>query len=128
MTDKTTHRCAVYTRKSTEEGLDQDFNSLDAQREACEAYIASQAGLGWKLIRTRYDDGGVSGGTMDRPALQQLLDDIKAAKIDVVVVYKIASMCIPSTSASPSTSGSCPACLVFLRRGRLETRQRLPSA
>ena len=89
MTDKTTYRCAVYTRKSTEEGLDQDFNSLDAQREACEAYIASQAGLGWKLIRTRYDDGGVSGGTMDRPALQQLLDDIQSAKIDVVVVYKI---------------------------------------
>ena len=89
MTEKTTYRCAVYTRKSTEEGLDQDFNSLDAQREACEAYIASQAGLGWKLIRTRYDDGGVSGGTMDRPALQQLLGDIQSAKIDVVVVYKI---------------------------------------
>ena len=89
MTEKTTYRCAVYTRKSTEEGLDQDFNSLDAQREACEAYIASQAGLGWKLIRTRYDDGGVSGGTMDRPALQQLLADIQSAKIDVVVVYKI---------------------------------------
>jgi hypothetical protein len=61
MTEKTTYRCAVYTRKSTEEGLDQAFNSLDAQREACEAYIAPQAGLGWKLIRTRYDDGGVSG-------------------------------------------------------------------
>ena len=89
MTEKTTYRCAVYTRKSTEEGLEQDFNSLDAQREACEAYIASQASLGWKLIRTRYDDGGVSGGTMDRPALRQLLDDIKSAKIDVVVVYKI---------------------------------------
>ena len=89
MTEKTTFRCAVYTRKSTEEGLDQDFNSLDAQREACEAYIASQSGLGWKLIRTRYDDGGVSGGTMDRPALQQLLSDIQSAKVDVVVVYKI---------------------------------------
>src|SRR5690606_703102 len=89
MTEKTTYRCAVYTRKSTEEGLDQDFNSLDAQREACEAYIASQASLGWKLIRTRYDDGGVSGGTMDRPALQQLLSDIQSARIDVVVVYKI---------------------------------------
>ena len=89
MTEKATHRCAVYTRKSTEEGLEQDFNSLDAQREACEAYVASQAGLGWKPIRTRYDDGGVSGGTMDRPALQQLLGDIQSARIDVVVVYKI---------------------------------------
>ncbi len=89
MTEKTTYRCAVYTRKSTEEGLEQEFNSLDAQREACEAYIASQAGLGWKLIRTRYDDGGVSGGTMDRPALRQLLDDISTGRVDVVVVYKI---------------------------------------
>jgi DNA invertase Pin-like site-specific DNA recombinase len=89
MTDKNTYRCAVYTRKSTEEGLDQAFNSLDAQREACEAYIASQAGLGWKPIRARYDDGGVSGGTMDRPALRQLLDDIQSSRIDVVVVYKI---------------------------------------
>ena len=61
-------RCAIYTRKSTEEGLDQDFNSLDAQREACEAYVASQAGEGWRLIRTHYDDGAWSGGTMDRPA------------------------------------------------------------
>ena len=89
MSDRSVYRCAVYTRKSTEEGLDQDFNSLDAQREACEAFIASQAGLGWKLIRTRYDDGGLSGGTMDRPALQQLLGDIQSARIDVVVVYKI---------------------------------------
>jgi DNA invertase Pin-like site-specific DNA recombinase len=89
MTDKSTYRCAVYTRKSTEEGLDQEFNSLDAQREACEAFVASQAGLGWKLIGTRYDDGGVSGGTMNRPALQQLLGDIQSARIDVVVVYKI---------------------------------------
>ncbi len=89
MSGNTTHRCAVYTRKSTEEGLDQEFNSLDAQREACEAYVASQAGLGWKLIRTRYDDGGISGGTMDRPALQRLLYDIAADKVDVVVVYKI---------------------------------------
>lgn len=68
-------RCAVYTRKSTEEGLDQEFNSLDAQREACTAFIASQAGLGWKLIPDRYDDGGISGGTMERPALQRLLQD-----------------------------------------------------
>jgi len=69
--------------------LEQDFNSLDAQREACEAYIRSQAGLGWKLISRRYDDGGISGGTMDRPALQGLVEDIKAKSVDVVVVYKI---------------------------------------
>jgi DNA invertase Pin-like site-specific DNA recombinase len=82
-------RCAIYTRKSTEEGLEQDFNSLDAQREACEAYIASQAGEGWRLIGTRYDDGAYSGGTMERPALQRLLADIDAGKIDTVVVYKV---------------------------------------
>jgi len=82
-------RCAIYTRKSHEEGLEQDFNSLDAQREACEAYIASQAGEGWRLIKTRYDDGAYSGGTMDRPALQRLLADIDAGKVDTVVVYKV---------------------------------------
>ncbi|MBZ9711157.1 recombinase family protein [Mesorhizobium sp. ESP7-2] len=82
-------RCAVYTRKSSEEGLDQEFNSLDAQREACVAFIASQIGLGWKLIPDRYDDGGISGGTMERPALQRLLQDIRNKKVDVVVVYKI---------------------------------------
>ncbi|HTO66850.1 MAG TPA: recombinase family protein, partial [Bradyrhizobium sp.] len=81
-------RCAIYTRKSSEEGLDQAFNSLDAQREACEAYIRSQAGEGWHPIRTRYDDGGISGGTLERPALQQLLSDIEARKVDTVVVYK----------------------------------------
>ena len=82
-------RCAVYTRKSSEEGLEQDFNSLQAQREACEAFIKSQAGEGWKLIKTAYDDGGLSGGTMERPALQRLLSDIDEGKIDVVVVYKV---------------------------------------
>lgn len=82
-------RCAVYTRKSSEEGLDQEFNSLDAQREACAAFIASQVGLGWKLHPDRYDDGGISGGTMERPVLQRLLQDIRDRKIDVVVVYKI---------------------------------------
>ncbi|MEM8539919.1 MAG: recombinase family protein [Pseudomonadota bacterium] len=81
--------CAIYTRKSTEEGLDQDFNSLDAQREACAAFVQSQASLGWNLSPTHYDDGGISGGTMDRPALKQLLSDIKHGLIDVVVVYKI---------------------------------------
>ena len=82
-------QCAIYTRKSSEEGLDQAFNSLDAQREACEAYIASQAGEGWRLVRTQYDDGGISGGTMERPALKQLLADIAAGRINVVVVYKV---------------------------------------
>ncbi len=82
-------RCAVYTRKSSEEGLEQAFNSLHAQREACEAYVASQAGEGWHLMKARYDDGGVSGGTLERPALQRLLADIEARKVDTVVVYKV---------------------------------------
>src|SRR5947208_4056740 len=82
-------RCAVYTRKSTEEGLDMEFNSLDAQREACEAYIASQKPEGWLLVPDRYDDGGFSGGTLERPALKRLLADIEIGKIDIVVVYKI---------------------------------------
>lgn len=82
-------RCAIYTRKSTDEGLDQSFNSLDAQREACEAYIRSQAGEGWKLLPSRYDDGGYSGGNLDRPAMQQLLADVDAGKVDVIVVYKV---------------------------------------
>lgn len=82
-------RCAVYTRKSSEEGLDMEFNSLDAQREACEAYVTSQKAEGWVALRDRYDDGGFSGGTLDRPALKQLITDIEAGLIDVVVVYKI---------------------------------------
>src|SRR2546422_3786443 len=82
-------RCSVYTRKSSEHGLEQDFNSLDAQREAGEAYIKSQSHEGWKLIRTAYDDGGLSGATMERPALQRLLADIEARLVDVVVVYKV---------------------------------------
>jgi site-specific DNA recombinase len=82
-------RCAVYTRKSSEHGLEQDFNSLDAQREAAEAYIKSQAHEGWRPVKSRYDDGGISGGTLERPALQSLLDDIRARKVDVVVVYKV---------------------------------------
>ena len=82
-------RCAVYTRKSSEEGLEQEFNSLDAQREACEAYITSQKHEGWTVLATFYDDGAYSGGTMDRPALQRLLDDVRTGKIDVVVVYKV---------------------------------------
>lgn len=82
-------RCGVYTRKSSEEGLEQEFNSLHAQREACEAYIASQRSEGWVLVRDQYDDGGISGGTLERPALQQLLADIEDGLVDVVVVYKI---------------------------------------
>jgi DNA invertase Pin-like site-specific DNA recombinase len=82
-------RCAVYTRKSTEEGLEQEFNSLDAQREACEAYVVSQKAEGWLLLGDRYDDGGFSGGTLERPALRRLLADIEAGRLDVVVVYKI---------------------------------------
>jgi len=87
--DRRTLRCAIYTRKSSEHGLEQDFNSLHAQRESGEAYIKSQAHEGWKLVRTHYDDGGLSGGTMERPALQRLLSDIASNLIDVVVVYKV---------------------------------------
>jgi site-specific DNA recombinase len=82
-------RCAVYTRKSSEEGLEQEFNSLDAQREACEAYIASQKPEGWVLVPDHYDDGGISGATLERPALKRLLADIEEHRVDVVVVYKI---------------------------------------
>lgn len=82
-------RCAIYTRVSTDQGLDQDFNSLDAQRDASQAYIRSQAHAGWTQIRSRYDDGGYSGGTTERPALKRLLEDVKAEKVDVIVVYKV---------------------------------------
>ena len=89
MNTKQILRCAIYTRKSSEEGLDQDFNSLHAQREACEAYIASQKHEGWRAVKTHYDDGGFSGGNMERPALKQLLGDIETGKVNVVVVYKV---------------------------------------
>jgi site-specific DNA recombinase len=92
MKDRTIRRSlrgAIYTRVSTDQGLEQDFNSLDAQREACEAYIKSQAHEGWRLVRDRYDDGGFSGGSMERPALQKLLIDVQARRIDVIVVYKV---------------------------------------
>ena len=82
-------RCAIYTRKSSEEGLEQSFNSLQAQREACEAYVASQRHEGWQTIAQKYDDGGFSGGNMKRPALKQLLEDIAARLVDTVVVYKV---------------------------------------
>src|SRR5712692_7907271 len=87
--DPSRKRCAIYTRKSSEEGLEQEFNSLQAQSEACEAYIRSQRHEGWILARTHYDDGGFSGGNIERPALQRLLADIRAGRIDVVVVYKV---------------------------------------
>jgi site-specific DNA recombinase len=82
-------RCAIYTRKSSEEGLEQSFNSLEAQREACEAYIASQRHEHWRCLENHYDDGGYSGGSMERPALRQLLADIDAGKVNTVVVYKV---------------------------------------
>ena len=82
-------RCAIYTRKSTEEGLEQEFNSLDAQRESAQAFIRSQAHEGWTCLPERYDDGGFTGGNMERPALKRLLTDIGAGKIDLVVCYKV---------------------------------------
>lgn len=86
---KTKYRCAIYTRKSTEEGLEQEFNTLDAQRQACEAYIMSQAGEGWEAIPTLYDDGGWSGGNMERPAVKKLLQDVAHGRVDIIVVYKV---------------------------------------
>src|SRR5246500_634862 len=88
-TERRVFRCAIYTRKSTEHNLDLAFNSLDAQREACEAYIKSQAHEGWKLIRDKFDDGGLSGASLERPALQTLLEQVRSRKVDIVVVYKV---------------------------------------
>ena len=87
--DTAIRHCAIYTRKSSEEGLQQEFNSLDAQREACEAYILSQRHAGWRLLPDMYDDGGISGGTMARPALVRLLDEVRAGRVNVIVVYKV---------------------------------------
>jgi DNA invertase Pin-like site-specific DNA recombinase len=89
VTDKKIIKCAIYTRKSSEEGLEQDFNSLDAQREACEAYIKSQRHEGWVLVEKQYNDGGISGGTLERPAIKELFEDVKNGEIDTVVVYKV---------------------------------------
>ena len=99
-------RCAIYTRKSTEEGLEQAFNSLDAQREACGAYILSQKHEGWTTLPRSYDDGGFSGGSMDRPGLRQLLADVAAGAIDVVVVYKVDRLTrrLPTSPASSPSS------------------------
>src|SRR3954470_20619142 len=82
-------RCAIYTRVSTDQGLEQDFNSLHAQHDAAQAYIRSQAHAGWSLLRGKYDDGGFSGGHTDRPALQRLLEQVRAGKVDIIVVYKV---------------------------------------
>ncbi len=92
-------RCAVYTRKSTEEGLDQEFNSLQAQREAAEAYIKSQRHLGWTLLPHPYDDGGFTGGNIERPALKRLLEDIEAHRVDCVMVYKVDRVPVASYAA-----------------------------
>src|SRR5437762_10256992 len=88
-TAKRSLRCAIYTRKSTEEGLDQEFNSLDAQRECAEAYILSQRAEGWATLPKRYDDGGFTGANLERPALRELLSDVEAGQLDCVVVYKV---------------------------------------
>ena len=122
MTPLSRIRCAIYTRKSSEEGLEQSFNSLDAQREACEAYVLSQKQEGWLPLPTAYDDGGYSGGNMERPALKRLLADIAAKRVDTVVVYKVDRLTRrwltlprlwkPSTgrvsALSPSPSNSTP--------------------
>ena len=108
-----TVRCAIYTRKSSEEGLEQEFNSLQAQREACEAFINSQRHEGWVCLRVGYDDGGFSGATIDRPALQRLLADITAGRVDTVVVYKIDRL----TRCSP----------ILPRLSRSSTREERPS-
>src|ERR1700752_2522969 len=86
---KKVFRCAIYTRKSTEHNLDLEFNSLDAQREACEAYIKSQAHEGWRLIPDHFDGGAFSGASLDRPAVQSLLAEVRSGKIDIIVVYKV---------------------------------------
>jgi site-specific DNA recombinase len=98
-------RCAIYTRKSSEHNLDLAFTSLDAQREACEAYINSQAHEGWRAIFSRYDDGAFSGASLERPALQQLLADVRAGTIDIVLVYKVDRL--PARSLISSSLSNC---------------------
>ena len=103
-------RCAIYTRVSTDQGLEQEFNSLDNQRESAEAYVKSQAHEGWRCLPALYDDGGFSGGSLERPALQRLLADIRARRVDVVVVYKVDRLTRSSrrTSELPTTGSSDP--------------------
>ena len=102
-------RCAIYTRESTDEGLDMEFNSLDAQREAAQAYIESQKHEGWMLVADRYDDGGFSGGIMERPALQRLLRDVEGGRIDVIVVYKVDRLSPLAHRLRPDRRGLRPA-------------------
>jgi site-specific DNA recombinase len=117
-----TIRCAIYTRKSSEEGLEQEFNSLQAQREACEAFVNSQRHEGWVCLRAAYDDGGFSGATTDRPALQQLLEDNTAGRVDTVVVYKIDRL-TASASATRSPPRKRRGCgWVAYRRSGMEYR------
>ena len=114
-------RCAIYTRKSTEEGLEQGFNSLHAQREACEAYVLSQAGEGWVALSAVYDDGGFSGGTMDRPGLQRLLADIDRGLVDVVVVYKVDRLTRSSADFAKIVERSMPTGSLSSASPRLST-------
>jgi site-specific DNA recombinase len=102
-------RCAIYTRVSSDIGLEQDFNSLDNQREAAVAYVKSQAHEGWVLLRDRYDDGGFSGGSMDRPALQKLLEDVGKGRIDVILVYKVDRLTVPWPTSPSWLNCSTPA-------------------
>lgn len=113
-----TIRCAIYCRKSTEEGIEQEFNSLDAQRESGEAYIKSQAHEGWVCLPERYDDGGFTGANMDRPALKRLVEDIEAGKIDCVVVYKVdrLSRSLLDFARLPASWRICPISVVGLRK------------
>ena len=121
-------RCAIYTRKSSEEGLEQEFNSLDVQREACAAYIKSQRHAGWIPLPDRYDDGGLSGGTMERPALQRLLEDVRSGKVHVIVVYKVDRLtrstqalpllCLPVAGDHGSPARSCRRATAPSRRHR----------
>ena len=116
------YRCAIYTRKSSDEGLDQSFNSLDAQRDACEAYVTSQKHEGWVIIGESYDDGGFSGGSMQRPALQRLLEDVSKSRIDIVVVYKVDKLTLGDPAVQyldlhGETDPECPSLLCPVREG-----------
>ena len=116
-----TVRCVIYTRKSSEEGLEQEFNSLQAQREACEAFVKSQRHEGWVCVPDGYDDGGLSGATMERPALQQLLAEIQAGRVDIVVAYKVEGAV--GVVAPPPTRTLKPSC-GWPRKCRAHTRRR----
>jgi site-specific DNA recombinase len=118
-----TVRCAIYTRKSSEEGLEQEFNSLQAQREACEAFITSQRHEGWVCLPAGYDDGGFSGAKIDRPALQQLLADLTAGRVDIVVVYKIDRLTRSLADLPRSSRSSMPEVRPLFRSHSSSTRR-----